>query len=152
NANGEAYSIKETGEANLIPGLKATVIAVDPSDAAFVCVVYQGRLRVDLTKLEIDGSKLKPAGVIQRASAGNVYSVHLSPDGKQVGIVDGGGYDEANTRKRHYMVPVYSTADMKTMLGELEPNGTTAFHPVLPLAAVGKADGVNLVNTKTFAL
>src|SRR5208282_5236368 len=106
NVNGEAFAITAQGEATKLPGVKATVIAVDPAEGAFACVVYQGKLRVDLIKYKIDGQKLKPDGAIQKASAGNVYSVHLSADGKQVGIVDGGGYDEANTGKRHYVVPI----------------------------------------------
>lgn len=53
---------------------------------------------------------------------------------------------------------MYSTADMKTMLGEITPNGLMAVHPALPLAAVVRintppnSEGIYfLVNTKTCA-
>ena len=58
----------------------------------------------------------------------------------------GGGWADRE-RKKHYSVPLYSTADMKSQFGELEtgafPSGC-AFHPVRPLvfACTGKQGSV----------
>jgi hypothetical protein len=127
---------------------QGTFIAADPK-GAFVCTVIDGKARTDIMKYTVDGTKLQPAGTLQGkvgASLINVQGMMISADGKQVGVVAGGGWADVD-RKRHYSVPLYSTADMQSQLGELEtgafPSGC-AIHPVLPLmfACTGKEGSV----------
>jgi hypothetical protein len=123
---------------------------------AFVCTVIDGKARTDVMKYTVAGTKLQAAGTLQGkvgASLINVQGVRISADGKQVGVVAGGGWSDVD-RKRHYSVPLYSTADMTSQLGELEtgafPSGC-AIHPVLPLmfACTGK-DG-SVFSAKSYA-
>jgi hypothetical protein len=123
-------------------------IAADPR-GAFVCTVIDGRARTDVMKYTVDGTRVRHVGTLQGkvgASLPNVQAVRVSADGKQVGVVAGGGWADVD-RKRHYSVPLYSTEDMATQLGELEtgayPSGF-AIHPVLPLmfACTGKEGSV----------
>jgi hypothetical protein len=132
-----------------------TFIAADPNEA-FVCTVIDGRARTDIMKYTIDGKSLQPAGMLQGVTGRsliNVSAVRISGDGKQVGVVAGGGWSSVD-RQRHYGVPLYSTADMHTMVGALEtgpyPSGC-AFHSALPLvfACTGKRGTV--FNAKSLA-
>jgi hypothetical protein len=130
-------------------------IAADPK-GAFVCTVIDGRARTDVMKFNLDGKELQPAGTLQGKVGGslqNVQAVRVSGDGKLVGVVAGGGWMDVD-RKRHYGIPLYSTADMATQVGDLEtgayPSGCT-FHPVLPIvfACTGKEGQV--FSAKSFA-
>jgi hypothetical protein len=110
-----------------------------------------------MTKFAVDDKGIRSEATLQSACNPNLYAVFVTSDGKQVGASAGGGYDEAGTRKRHYAIPMYSTADMKTMLGEIAPNGLVVAHPVLPLALIVQkntppnTEGTYyLANTKTY--
>jgi len=152
--NRQVYAIDAKGKSTKTDA-QGTFIAADPK-GAFVCTVIDGRARTDVMKYTVDGTKLKAVGTLQgkvRASLPNVQAVRISADGKQVGVVAGGGWADVD-RKRHYSVPLYSTADMQSQLGELEtgayPSGC-AIHPVLPLmfACTGKEGSV--FNAKSYA-
>lgn len=151
NDNREVYAIDAKGTSSK-SSHGGTFLALDPNNA-FVCTVIEGRVRTDLMKATVDGKTLRGAGTVQRVVNGNTQSVHVSGDGKQVGVVAGGGWSGAD-RRYHYAVPVYSTADMKTMLGEFEtgayPNGCT-FHPALPLAFACTGKSGKVFSTKSFA-
>jgi hypothetical protein len=117
---------------------QGSFIAADPN-GAFVCTVIDGRARTDIMKYTVDGKKLSHTATLPGkvgASLMNVQGVKVSGDGTEVGVIAGGGWADVD-RKRHYGIPVYSTSDMKTQLGELEtgayPSGCV-FHPTLPLA------------------
>ncbi len=133
---------------------QGTFLAADLK-GAFVYTVIDGKATTDVTKYAVNGTKLVPTGMTfrsLRASLINVQGVGVSGDGKQFGVVAGGGWADLE-RKRHYSVPLYSTADMKSQLGEVEtgafPCGM-AVHPVLPLmfACNGKEGAV--YNAKSY--
>jgi hypothetical protein len=143
----EVYAIDAKGKSTKLEA-QGSFIAADPA-GAFVCTVVDGRARTDIMKYTVDGTKLSQTGVIQGkvgASLTNVQGVRVSGDGKQVGVIAGGGWTDVD-RKRHYGVPLYDLEDMKTMNGELETGAfpsACAFHTALPLvfACNGKQGSV----------
>ena len=134
---------------------QGTFIAASPK-GDYAYTVIDGKATTDVTKYEVQGADLKATGLFYRslrASLINVQGLGVSPDGKAVGVVAGGGWTDED-RKRHYGIPLYTTEDMKSQLGELEtgayPSGFTA-HPVLPLmfGCTGKEGAV--FNAKSYA-
>jgi DNA-binding beta-propeller fold protein YncE len=152
NSNREVYRIDSKGAATKLQGVQGDFVTVDPA-GAFICTTVLGRVRADLFKYTIDGKDLKQSDDLQRPAV-NPKGVLISPDGQQVAVLAGGGYDEAGSRRRHYAVPIYSTSELKTMLGEMETGpfpSAIAYHPTQPLAAAVKGDGGSLFDTKSFA-
>jgi hypothetical protein len=146
-SNREVYAIDGKGKSTKT-SVQGTFIAADPT-GAFVYACIDGRATTDVTKFKVNGTELTSTGAFFRSlrtSLVNVQGMGLSKDGKQFGVVAGGGWSDLE-RKRHYSVPLYSTDDMKSQLGELEtgayPCGM-ASHPVLPLifACNGKQGAV----------
>jgi hypothetical protein len=153
-SNREVHAIDAKGKSTKTSA-QGTFIAADPK-GEFVYTVIDGKATTDITKYAVNGSQLTATGLFfrsLRASLINVKGMGVSMDGKQFGVVAGGGWSDLE-RKRHYSVPLYSTEDMKSQLGELEcgayPSGM-AVHPVLPLifACNGK-DGA-VFNAKSYA-
>jgi hypothetical protein len=153
NANREVYVVDDKGGSSKAAGVQGDYVAVDPSAGAFICTTVNGRVRSDLFKYVVDGKELK-SGENMPGAGVNISGLAVSPDGQQVAVVAGGGYVEQGSRKRHYSVPVYSTSELKTMLGEMEttpyPSGV-AYHPTQPLAAAMNGGSGSLFNTKSFA-
>jgi hypothetical protein len=146
-SNREVAAIDATGKLTKT-AVQGTFIAAD-GKGDFVYTVIDGRATTDVTQYAVDGAELKGTGLFFRSlrtSLVNVQGVGVSGDGKQFGVVAGGGWTDLD-KKRHYSVPLYSTEDMKSQLGELEtgayPCGM-AVHPVLPLlfACNGKQGAV----------
>jgi hypothetical protein len=135
-SNREVAAIDEKGTLTK-SSVQGTFIAADgKGECVYTCI--DGRATTDITKYKVDGAKLVETGTFfrsLRASLINVQAIGLSADGKQFGVVAGGGWADQE-RKRHYSVPFYDTDDMKSQLGEAEtgayPCGM-ATHPVLPL-------------------
>jgi hypothetical protein len=157
NLNGELWMFDGEGKSRHIRGGKANVAALDPSEGKFLYTVQEGKVRTSLTKFAVDEKGVRVGPTLQRAAGRNLYGVFVTGDGKQVGVSAGGGFDEAGSGRRHYAIPMYDTVDMKTMLGEVNPNGLMAAHPVLPLVAVVRmntppnSEGVyHIVNTRTY--
>lgn len=133
---------------------QGTFIAADAKgDFVYTCI--DGKATTDVMKFAVKGTKLtqqKEFFRSLRASLINVQGMGVSADGKAFGVVAGGGWADQE-RKKHYGVPLYSTEDMKSQLGELEtgpyPSGF-AVHPDQPLlfACTGK-DG-SVFNAKSF--
>lgn len=153
-SNREVSSIDAKGKSTKISA-QGTFIAADPK-GDFVYTVVDGKAATDITKYALNGADLKATGLFFRSlrtSLVNVQGVGVSADGKQFGVVAGGGWSDLD-KKRHYSVPLYSTEDMKSQLGEMEtgayPCGM-AVHPVLPLmfACNGKEGAV--FNAKSYA-
>jgi len=123
---------------------QGTFIAADPKgDLVYTCV--DGKATTDVYKYAVKNTKLtkeKDFFRSLRASLINVQGLQVTGDGKAFGVVAGGGWADQE-KKRHYGVPLYSTEDMKSQLGELEtgayPSGFIA-HPGEPLlfACTGK--------------
>jgi hypothetical protein len=158
NINGELWMFDARGKARQIQGGKAHVAAIDPSEGKALYIAQELRVRTDLVKFTVTDSGVRLDSTMQNACGTNLYAIFVTADGKQVGVSAGAGYDESGSRKRHYAIPMYSTADIKTMLGEVAPNGMVAAHPVLPLAVVVRmntppnSEGTyHIVNTKTYA-
>ncbi len=158
NINGELWMLNAKGRSMQIKGRKAHVAAMDPAEGKFLYTTYEGKVRVDLAQFSVSDKGIRSGPTLPKASNANLYGVFVTGDGKQVGVSAGGGYDETGSGRRHYAIPMYSTEDMKTMLGEITPNGLMAAHPVLPLAAIVRMNtppnskGVcHLVNTRTYA-
>jgi hypothetical protein len=133
---------------------QGTFIAADPKgDFVYTCI--DGKATTDVMKYKANGPKLvytDKSFRSLRASLINVQGMAVSLDGKAFGIVAGGGWADQD-RKRHYGIPLYSTEDMKSQLGELQtgpyPSGIS-IHPVLPLmfACTGKEGAV--FNAKSY--
>jgi S1-C subfamily serine protease len=143
----EVYAIGAKGKSTKTSA-QGTFVAADPK-GAFVYTCIDGRATTDVYKYKVEGPILTNTNVSfrsLRASLINVQAIGVSADGKQFGVVAGGGWSDLE-RKRHYSVPLYSTEDMKSQLGEMEtgayPCGM-ASHPVLPLvlACTGKEGAV----------
>jgi outer membrane protein assembly factor BamB len=132
---------------------QGTFIAADPM-GAFLCTVIDGRATTDVTKYRVSGTKLARGETFRslRASLINVQGVQISADGKAFGVVAGGGWADTE-RKRHYSVPLYSTDDMKSQLGELEtgpyPSGF-AVNLDLPVLFACTGTGGSLFNARSF--
>jgi hypothetical protein len=158
NISGELWMLNAKGRSMHIKRAKAHLAAVDPSEGKFLYTLYEGRVRTDLTRFTVLPNGVRFGPTLPNACGRNLYEVFVTGDGKQVGASCGGGYDEAGSRRRHYAIPMYGTADMKTMRGEIVPNGLAAAHPVLPLVAVvrmnappGSERHCHIVNTSTYA-
>jgi hypothetical protein len=133
--NRQVYAIDAKGTATKTDA-QGTFIASDPK-GDFVYTVIDGRATTDVMKYAVKDTKLtaeKESFRSLRASLINVQSVQITADGKAFGVVAGGGWADQE-RKKHYGVPLYSTEDMKSQLGELEtgayPSGF-AVHPDEP--------------------
>jgi len=154
NDSREVYAIDPKGKATKTEA-QGSFIAADP-EGAFVCTVVDGRARTDIMKYTVDDTKLKQAAVLAGktgASLPNVQGVQISADGKQVGVVAGGGWTDVD-RKRHYGVPLYDAGDMTTQNGELDtgafPSGCV-FHPALPLVFACNGKQGSIFSSKSLA-
>lgn len=153
-SNREVYAIDAKGTSTKAAA-QGTFIAADPK-GAFVYTVIDGKATTDVTKYAVDGTKLTSTGLFFRSlrtSLINVKGVGVSSDGKQFGVVAGGGWADLE-KKRHYSVPLYSTDDMKSQFGEMEtgafPCGM-AVHPVLPLMFACNGKEGSVFNAKSYA-
>ncbi len=145
--NRTVYAIDDKGTLTKTDA-KGTFIAADPK-GDFVYTVIDGRATTDVTKYAVKDTKLTAEKDFFRslgASLINVQSVQISADGKAFGVVAGAGWADKD-RKRHYAIPLYSTEDMKSQVGELEtgpyPSGFTV-HPDEPFmfACTGKEGSI----------
>ena len=85
----------------------------------------------------------------------NGRELAVSPDGKKVAIVGGGGVQGENG-KRVYAIPFYGSEDIDTQIGQVETGcgtqPTSSFHPVLDLGAAERSNGeLTLFNTRSLA-
>ena len=146
-SNREVAAIDAKGKSAKTTAQGTFIVASPKGD--FVYTVIDGKATTDVYKYMVKGMELKNTELYFRSlrtSLINVKGVDVSGDGKQFGVIAGGGWSDLD-RKRHYSVPIYNTEDMKSQLGELEtgayPCGM-AVHPVLPLmfACNGKQGAV----------
>ncbi len=149
----QVYAIDAKGTSTKTDA-QGTFIAADPK-GAFLCAAIDGRATTDITKYTISGTKLTRGETFRSLGASliNVQGLQITPDGAAFGVVAGGGWADKD-RKRHYSVPLYSTEDMKSQVGELETGAYPcgfAIHPSQPLvfACTGKEGSV--FNAKSYA-
>jgi hypothetical protein len=106
-----------------------------------------------LAKYAIQNKGLKPL-MMNPDAVVNGRELAVSPDGKKVAIVGGGGV-QGDNGKRVYAIPFYETADLDTQIGQVETGAypkNVCFHPVLELGAAEKSDGeLTLFNTRSLA-
>ncbi|HEV3082522.1 MAG TPA: hypothetical protein VGY66_22255 [Gemmataceae bacterium] len=156
---------------------QGAMLAIDPSDGSAVYAGTQRAMRdqlimqrvgrqtqmrvgrtgrfATLAKFQVEGNDLKLAGANSGAVI-NASHVAVSPDGKRVAIVGGGGIESATDKRRSYDIPVYSAADVNTMDGQIEVGAypsNIAFHSVLSIGVAEQSGGSsNLILFKTKSL
>jgi outer membrane protein assembly factor BamB len=151
--NREVSAIDAKGTATKTTA-QGTFIAADPSgELVYTCI--DGKATTDVYQYKVDGTKLKYTEKSFRslkASLINVQGLAVSMDGKAFGVVAGGGWTDQD-RKKRYGIPIYSTDDMKSQLGDLDtgayPAGI-AVHPVLPLLFGCNGKEGSVFNAKSF--
>jgi hypothetical protein len=153
---------------------KGFFLAVDPLDGKFVYTGVQppdrdeiefregpdGSFRIFrdmwgpramIIKYAVEGPQLRYVDG-QNNAAVNGWSMALTPDGKRIMIDGGGGWrpTEEGGTGGGYVTAVYSTDNLKTMVGQGPQGLNLAFHPVLNLGAVNlMGSGVALFNAKS---
>jgi hypothetical protein len=104
-----------------------------------------------LAKYAIQSKGLKPLEMNPDAVV-NGRELAVSPDGKRVAIVGGGGV-QGDNGKRVYAIPFYDTADLDSQLGQVETGAyptNVSFHAVLDLGVAEKSNGeLILFNTRS---
>jgi DNA-binding beta-propeller fold protein YncE len=110
-------------------------------------------LRAIMLKYEIKGTDLKLVAANDNAAV-NGRGMGLSPDGKRIAMAGGGGWRSKTDPKANYSIAVFDTADMQTLLGQVDTGpypSTIAFHPVLNLGAAYNMSEVIVFNAKSLA-
>lgn len=118
-------------------------------------------LRSLLIKYAVDGMNLQPISV-QNNAAVNGRWMHLTPDGKRLLMVGGGGWrpPKEGGVGGGYITAVFSTDNLQTMLQPIQFSGlNTIFHPVLNLGVANSYglfltlfNGKSLVQREVIAL
>ncbi|MBY0457032.1 MAG: hypothetical protein K2V38_06830 [Gemmataceae bacterium] len=131
----KVFAFDEKGTATKTDAQGTYISADAKGDFVYTCV--DGKATTDVYKYAVKGTKLtqeKDFFRSLRSSLINVKGIGVTADGKAFGVVAGGGWADTDN-KRHYGVPLYSTEDMKSQLGELEtgayPSGFLP-HPTEP--------------------
>jgi hypothetical protein len=107
--------------------------------------------RAAILKCSVKGKKLKVES-IQENAACNGYQMQLTPDGKRVMIIGGGGWRppaEGGTGGG-YVTAVFKTENLKSMAGQA-PHGTgIVFHPTLNIGVTNQSGrGLSIFNAKS---
>jgi hypothetical protein len=154
SSNRQVFAIDAKGTVTK-PAAQGTFIsATSKGDFVYTCI--EGRATTDVNKYTVDGAMLTKQPEFfrsLRASLINVQGLQVVGDGKSFGVVAGGGWADQE-RKRHYGVPIYSTADMKSQLGELETGAyPSAFlpHPDAPVLFACNGKEGAIYNAKSYA-
>jgi len=154
SSNRQVFAIDAKGTVTK-PAAEGTFISATPKgDFIYTCI--DGKATTDVYKYEVDGTKLTRTKESFRslgASLINVQGLQVFGDGKSFGVVAGGGWSDQE-RKRHYGVPIYSTDDMKSQLGELEtgayPSGFLP-HPEEPVVFASNGKQGSIYSAKSYA-
>jgi hypothetical protein len=154
STNRQVFAIDAKGKVTK-PAAEGTFIsATSKGDFVYTCI--DGKATTDVYKYAVDGAKLtrQPESFRSlRASLINVQGLNVAGDGKLFGVVAGGGWADEE-RKRHYGVPIYSTEDMKSQLGELEtgayPCGFLP-HPDAPMLFACNGNQGVIYSAKSYA-
>lgn len=162
-----------SGKANLTKAA-GHFIAVDPVAGEFVYTGVQPRDRNEviieetargefriyfdrwgprsiLMKYAVSGTSLKLASAQDNAAV-NGWWMHLTPDGKRIMMVGGGGWrpkDEGSGGG--YITAVFSTGNLEARIGQLPQKLNTVFHPVLDVGIINDY-GVELIPFKSKSL
>jgi hypothetical protein len=113
--------------------------------------------RALLAKMAVKSKTLEVIAVNSNAST-NGYLGRISPDGKRVAVVGGGGYRAAPGQRGTfptYGVALFDSADIKSPQGVVEVGAypqDLAFHPVLPMGAArqsGLENALHVFNSQS---
>jgi hypothetical protein len=152
------YSIDPASGAVSPTGAKGFFLAVDPLEGKYVYTGMQpptlgddlivedlpgGKIKIYwdrwgkravLMKYAVQGKELKYVSG-QNNAAVNGWDMHLTPDGKRVMLVGGGGWRPKGQEGNGggYVVALYNTDNLETMVGQAPHGLDIAFHPVLNL-------------------
>src|SRR5262249_1746557 len=89
--------------------------------------------RALMMKYSVEGIKLKQISG-QNNAAVNGWVVHLTPDGKRIMILGGGGWrPKGEGAGGGYVTAVYNADNLESMVGQAPHGINIAFHPVLKL-------------------
>jgi WD40 repeat protein len=106
-----------------------------------------------LVKYQVSGTNLTLVGTNSQGAV-NTKAIALTPDGKKLAAVGAGGVLAPNGG-RSYEIPVYDTANLDNMVGQIDVGGAypnnLAFHPVLKLG-IAERTGGELTTFKTISL
>lgn len=158
----KSHSVKKT-EA------RGTMLAMDPAKAEFLLVgtnrpgedfveVQRGngvawvRLvtvvhHATVFKHAVENGGLRLIGGNTNAAFGDGGSLAISHDGKKFAMAAGGGWQSLTDKRHRYVIAVFETQDMETMLGQVELGSyprTVAFHPLLNLGAAVRHDATGI--------
>jgi predicted Zn finger-like uncharacterized protein len=146
-------------------------LAVDPVEGDVVYAGIQGQIKkvIEIRRVGSDRYMLQPGVLGERAvllkysvkggglqavaannnAAANGRVLRVSPDGKRVGIVGGGGYrppaGAVQGNADPYGIALFGTDDVKALAGLVTCGGfpnNLAFHPVLDLGVAEQAGGL----------
>jgi predicted Zn finger-like uncharacterized protein len=176
NSDRQVLAIDPGAGTATVTAAQGMFLAVDPVDSGTVYTGIQGEIRdviefrelgggrvvlqpgragefALLLKYAVKGNTLTPVAANDNA-ASNGRCLRVSPDGKKVGIPGGGGYrPRSGGAGKGYGVALFSTDDVKTLLGVVECGAypqNLAFHPVLDLGVVDQSGStLHLFNSKS---
>jgi len=179
NTNNAVVAIDPKTKTSFATQAKGQMIVVDPSDAKFVYTGIQGAIkemlvvrsaprgnatvsvaktgdRASLLKYSVHGRDLRLVKDNDNGAV-NGRALAVSPDGKRVAMAGGGGWLSKTDAKRQYVIAVYDTDDLQTVVGQIDvgayPAGI-AFHPKENLGLAyrgGPAGEVLLFSSKSLA-
>lgn len=160
NLNEEIFAIDPQSGAFKKTDARGTMLACDPIDGQFVLVgtnrpgqdflEVQRNGRVDRFRLvtrqnhaavfkhAVENNGLRLISANTNAAFGNGGSLAINHDGKRFAMAAGGGWRSLTDQRFHYVIAVFETKNMKTMVGQIELGvypQTIAFHPALNLGA-----------------
>ena len=101
--------------------------------------------RAKLLKYSISGETLKLIDGSDNAAIGASGTMHLSPDGKSIAFIAGGGWRSKTDESKHVEIAIFDTSDLRTMRGAVDVGApqNLIFHPVLKVG-VGLGNNVDL--------
>jgi hypothetical protein len=169
NLNEEIYAIEpDNGDTAKTKG-RGTMLAIDPNNGSFL-FAGTNRPGQDFIEFQHDGNvdRMRLVTMVNRASvlkyvvnngqlqlvAGNTNAAFgesgnlaVSHDGKRFAMAAGGGWRSMTSQRFHYVIAIFETEDMETMLGQVELGAyprAIAFHPILNLGAAIRHGGSNI--------
>jgi hypothetical protein len=121
----------------LQPPQRTEVVTVTGPDGKVRFVYDDWGPRAVLVKYVVAGTDLRSVAV-QTNAAVNGWWMHLTPDGKRITIVVGGGWrpPAGSGTGGGYVAALFSTDNLKSMVGQVPVGLNLAVHPVLNILVV----------------
>lgn len=160
NLNEEIYAIDPKNGDTAKTKARGTMLAIDPVNGSFVLagtnrpgqdfIEFQRGVSVDrmrlvttvdrasVLKYTVENGQLRLVAGNTNAAFGESGNLTVSHDGKRFALAAGGGWRSMTSQQFHYVIAIFETADMESMLGQVELGAyprAIAFHPILNLGA-----------------